>query len=97
MDHHSVGPGLTRVHAEALGALEAGGIGSTTVSTEGAGFVDTWDGVTVDVTATLFRTGSCGTAETGNGNLLFRLGRDGGRLGVGAVGVGVVVVVHLGC
>jgi len=83
------------MHAEALGALEAGGVRGTTFRTEGAGFVETWDGVTVDIPASLFCAGRGHLTETGNGNLFLGLGWDCG-LGMGAVGVVMVVVVRLG-
>jgi hypothetical protein len=96
MDHHSVGPGLTRMHAEALGALEPGGIRGATLSTEGAGFVKTGNGVAMDITTPLFGTGRGHLTETGNGDLLFRLGREYWRAGAVGVVVVVVGVVRLG-
>jgi hypothetical protein len=82
------------MHAEALGALEAGGIRGATLSTEGAGFVKTENGVAMDITTPLFGTGRGHLTETGNGNLLFRLGWEYWR--AGAVGVVVVVMVVVG-
>lgn len=56
-----------RMHAEALGALDAGGIRRPAVRSEAARFVETGNGVSVDVGAAALLAGVGIAAETGDG------------------------------
>jgi hypothetical protein len=98
-DHHIRSPGLSRMHVEALGALQTRGIRGTAGCTEGAGLIDTGNGVTVDVAASLLRACCAGTAETRNWNLLLGLHNRWSRTSIGVVVVVVPVsapiVIHL--
>lgn len=86
---------LSGVHAETLRALDASGVRSTAGRTEAARFVETGDGVAVDVgTAALLALGGILT-ETGNrGGDTTSLVRAGGREGHDLLTA--VVVVFLG-